>query len=524
MDPYLQTARDKLVKPPTALNMDAVLERFQAHGRQSKTTRAWVLAVARAPTYLPWTDFCCLRETFMMFDVYGLNGTVNLDTFLSVVMASVKTKDIATEDVRRIWYTVCGVQDSLSYCEFLAAILPHAEDVFEDCLPQLDEESSEDDIDKIDEFGRQFSTDSVMSTRSIRSRSENVRRVKARKWDPALPISSYFHIILTSQAKKALTFSEDCTVKEVVEAMSENHQRWVVVQYKNGRREFFDYMDINHFLVELQSGNGDNMPAAAGEWDDIENVTSGFDRQASDVMGTVMAMPVGKLANCSEHCAFVPMQETCALRAVLNTITGLFDDVRRVPIVDHNGKLLHIFSCLDFLQMALRFKVPTAILKSCGARTFDRRDTMYEASVLVNENVLTAMKIMASEHLTICPVTSRELSGDLGGVVAVNVISVADLKWVISTGNLEMLDKSVEEFISWRSTFHTATADQTLRQERLQRFNVVSVHAGCSLYTLAQRLLASKLQRIFLSSDEIARIVGIVSSSDILREVADQLM
>ena len=39
----------------------------------------------------------------------------------------------------------------------------------------------------------------------------------------------------------------------------------------------------------------------------------------------------------------------------------------------------------------------------------------------------------------------------------------------------------------------------------------------------ARRLVDSKLQRIFLSSDDIARIVGIVSSRDIMLQVLDQL-
>ena len=41
---------------------------------------------------------------------------------------------------------------------------------------------------------------------------------------------------------------------------------------------------------------------------------------------------------------------------------------------------------------------------------------------------------MKAADLSICPTTSRELSGDLGGVVASNVVSVADLKWIICSG------------------------------------------------------------------------------------------
>lgn len=42
-------------------------------------------------------------------------------------------------------------------------------------------------------------------------------------------------------------------------------------------------------------------------------------------------------------------------------------------------------------------------------------------------------------------------------------------------------------------------------------------------WTEARRLVDSKLLRIFLSSDDLARIVGIVSARDILSQVLDQL-
>ena len=51
----------------------------------------------------------------------------------------------------------------------------------------------------------------------------------------------------------------------------------------------------------------------------------------------------------------------------------------------------------------------------------------------------------------------------------------------------------------------------------------VSASEDASLHKLARRLVDSKLQRIFLSSDDLARIVGIVSSRDIMLQVLDQL-
>jgi len=197
---------------------------------------------------------------------------------------------------------------------------------------------------------------------------------------------------------------------------------------------------------------------------------------------------------------------------------------RRVPVLDAEGNLVGIFAAPDFLNLALRYTAPTAVLKSLAAKVFDRRSTILQVSVQQDEPLLHALQNMKTADLTICPTTSRELSGDLGGVVASNVVSVADLKWIICSGNFDALNMSVCDFLAWRTEAEGHSLDQILRLQRLRRFNVVSVHEGASLYTLAQRLVASKLQRIFLASDEIARIVGIVSSRDILLQVLDQIV
>jgi len=52
---------------------------------------------------------------------------------------------------------------------------------------------------------------------------------------------------------------------------------------------------------------------------------------------------------------------------------------------------------------------------------------------------------------------------------------------------------------------------------------VASVDRMESVHTLASKLLASKLQRIFLTSEELARIVGMVSARDILVEVLEDM-
>eukprot|EP00913_Durusdinium_trenchii_P010634 g9978.t1 len=326
---------------------------------------AWLLAVARSPTYLPWEDFCALRDTFKMFDAVGLNGTVNLETFLLVIGQTESNLDMDESPRRRIsklWKAVCGEQESLSYCEFLAVLLPPMEDVFEDASQVSDEVNS-----------------------PLQPREH---------WNPSRSVSNYFSQMKRSPSSffpQALLYDEEKKVSEVVGEMARFHRRWALIRFKDGTFEFFDYMDINHRLLEDAGSNG----------------------SAAEALSRICDAPVGSLANCSRFCAFKALDVQTPLRDVLHLIAGRNRKKRQGQV--------GVFSCLDFLNLALKSTAPTAVLKSLSAKVFDRRSTILQVSVNQDEPLLHALSIMKAEGLTICPVTSRELSGSLGGVVASNV-------------------------------------------------------------------------------------------------------
>merc|ERR1711924_176892 len=85
--------------------------------------------MARAPTQLPFADFCAIRATFDMFDARSLRGTVDFDAFMSVVGPAVGNNAC---HARSIWDAVCGDHEWLSYRELLAVLLPPIEDCFKD--------------------------------------------------------------------------------------------------------------------------------------------------------------------------------------------------------------------------------------------------------------------------------------------------------------------------------------------------------------------------------------------------------
>lgn len=470
-DQYLIEGRAHFRQQPDALAVGEVLLRFRAYGSSSATTRASMLAMARAPTRLPWKEFCALRATFDLFDAVKLTGSIDLEAFLSVVTSEDGFPSARLEALA-IWKAVCGAEESLSYCEFLAALIPPIDDAFEDVSREVE---GEDMLPSTDQ----------------------------KMWDLNQPIAAFLPLLDTRHLKD-MVFFEDEPVFSVVRQMTIHHFRWVVVQFRSGRQEFFDYMDLCHEIVRRANG-----------------------REIAANLSQICRMSVGVLANCSGYSYFMPTSITTPLKQILDMLgrSGGNRVMHRIPLVDSNGELIRVFSCIDFLKLALRFDVPTAVLKSREARTFDRRNAMLQnLSVPNDKTVLHALHIMDAERLTICAATSPELSGDLGGAVAVGVVAVADLKLVLETEQYQVLEYSIDDFLSWRKNVVTIDSAKLDRQRSLGRSNVVSVDHHETLHVLARRLIASKLQRIFLSSHEIARIVGIVSSREILMEVLDQLL
>lgn len=188
--------------------------------------------------------------------------------------------------------------------------------------------------------------------------------------------------------------------------------------------------------------------------------------------------------------------------------------------MDSNRQVLAVISSLDFLDLALRYQGPSAVLKSRDARALDRRKTILDISVPHDGTMFHALRVMDKERQPVCLATSRELSGDFGGAASVGVVQVSDLGFVVGGEEMSVLDKPVKDFIEWRAGERLqSTSDSTV-----QRFNVVSVDANETLHVLASRLLSSKSRRVFLSSDEISRVVGMVSARDILVEIHDQLV
>lgn len=227
-DPYLFEARCRLLPfRSAALDVTEVLARFRAYGEASRPTRASMLAMARAPTRLQWPEFCKLRATFDLFDAHKLTGTVDLEAFLAVVSPSdgFPASHSQREEARAIWQAICGEEDWLSYCEFLAALIPMIDDAFEDVgkEPKAEDRSP--------------------------SSSGFVKVLPAyqRQWDLSKPISDFYPWLAQHRDVEDMLFHEDMAVRDVVKAMSARHFRWVVIQFKTGVAALDVYMQSHWY-------------------------------------------------------------------------------------------------------------------------------------------------------------------------------------------------------------------------------------------------------------------------------------
>ena len=113
-----------------------------------------------------------------------------------------------------------------------------------------------------------------------------------------------------------------------------------------------------------------------------------------EVVARMSSMPVGALANCSGYSAFMPIREDAPLLDFLNLVVSSETFVRRIPIVDSYNKVVTVLSSVDFLQLALGYGGPTAILKSRDACCLDRRETILDSSVSHEGTILSKSKIM----------------------------------------------------------------------------------------------------------------------------------
>jgi serine/threonine protein kinase/CBS domain-containing protein len=269
---------------------------------------------------------------------------------------------------------------------------------------------------------------------------------------------------------------------------------------------FFDLMDVNRLLLSKIPDGAEAAPDQLQKALDEVTKTSARDVSSSSKIPFAMVD-----ADC-------PLRDACA-KIVDRSKDSLprTMHIRRVPFKSSNNKLAGVLNPGDILQMALKVPEWAQVLKEQQTNFFEKRSQIANLCVPHDDTMLMALRKMESLDFKICPVINTELSGtDAEGAVAVGVLSIADLKHIIINGDAKKLSMSVLEFIAWRNTKMPEDAEKN-------RFPYVRENKACSLHFLAETILAVDLPRIFLSTEKLSRVIGMVSARDILQQAWPKL-
>jgi len=479
----------------------AVLESFRAFAKASCLMRSSLQTVSYSK---PAKELEKLERLFCVFDQKGI-GEIDVDDF-RVGMQKLHL-DLSKDRSEALFEQLRAPVDRddpthihmLKYSEFIAALLPmtmaSSANVV-DAFINADEPRSPG-------FQRQFSNDSQASydtplqPRRLKPFCRRSIEPLRLEWDR--PLTSLEEFLPPNYTG---SFDGSSSVLDLIKQMTDLHYRSAVICTKavdGDSFEFFDIMDVNRMLLS-------KLPL-----DDLVDT-----HQVESALTAIASIPCSSVANASTRSVFVPTPVDATLRQVCETI--LRSDVRRVPLTDGDGSMRRVFSAADFLALALRIPQWTAVLKTQSASVFENRENIDSVCVSHDETMLSALRKMDASKLTICPVINVELSScDAEGAVAMGVVSVTDLKHIILSGDGAMLSMSVLDFIAWRNT------KGRTRNSNKSRFPYVSGRKDCSLHTLSKKLLATNLQRIFISSEKLSRVIGVVSARDILKQAWPKL-
>jgi len=253
------------------------------------------------------------------------------------------------------------------------------------------------------------------------------------------------------------------TVKETINHLKTYSLHSVVVHSK----EFFDYMDLVSVLAEM------NTPEDA-----ITRIIE-IREQRVDQFANRSRRSRCTLLDCS-----TPMREI--LRLICERPEEDIMETRRI-VIYKDDSIIRFIGASDILDIMCCFKPQIKILKT-------KKYVMPAAHcpeghmVEAQEPVLNAIKNMHDNALTIVPV----VEDDGGRQSILGSISTSDFRRIIM--NPECLSLNCGDFISLVSQeirTETSSFDKS-------RYPVISCRADSGLYVVTQKLLSTRVQRVYL--------------------------
>lgn len=176
--------------------------------------------------------------------------------------------------------------------------------------------------------------------------------------------------------------------------------------------------------------------------------------------------------------------------------------VHRLNVVDGDGRVRGILSQSDIVKFLLSKKAlfPDLMEKSLNDLKVGCGPVV---SVLAENSVLDALEKMSANFIS--SVAVIESDGTLIGS-----ISMADIRFVFQHGKYHRLWMTCSNFLS------LALNQLGLEHSGNDRFPFFDAHLGSTLAAVLQKIVATKVHRIWVTNPENQHLIGLVSLTDVI--------
>lgn len=177
--------------------------------------------------------------------------------------------------------------------------------------------------------------------------------------------------------------------------------------------------------------------------------------------------------------------------------------VHRINVVDSNGRVRGILSQTDVVRFLLSKShlFPELMKASLGSVKLGCGPVV---SVNADSSVLDALERMSEYYISSVAVV--ESDGTLIGN-----ISMADIRFIFQHGRYHRLWMSCSQFVSL-----------TLNQKGLERggsdqFPFFDAHSNSTIEQVMNKILATRVHRVWVTEPNTQRLIGLVSLTDLIR-------
>eukprot|EP01122_Echinamoeba_exundans_P005081 TRINITY_DN1525_c0_g1_i1.p1 TRINITY_DN1525_c0_g1~~TRINITY_DN1525_c0_g1_i1.p1 ORF type:complete len:310 (+),score=76.37 TRINITY_DN1525_c0_g1_i1:91-1020(+) len=224
-------------------------------------------------------------------------------------------------------------------------------------------------------------------------------------------------------------------------------------------------------------------------------VSSKWKKEAAHIRTRLMALPAAEVINKSGQNPIKLVPQGTPLSAVLSYLTN---DVRRLPVVNADGKITQMVSQADVIRY-----IHAKHMASLDAKLKRQIGTFIHEAVDVEPDTRTldCFAIMNELKISALPIVDRSDGSIIG------VITLKDVQGGLE--DLSQLFKPVEDFISYMRQQNIGT---------LREFPFISMHDHDTVEKAVNKMIAAKIHRVFVKKNGAAKLY-VLTVKDVLQSL-----